>query len=108
MYNKFQESHMGWQKGAMNARQVSRKSPGMAKRGDECTTSFTKVSWDGCDKKCKKSVFLSLYKFCYNSVHFCICQNLINSSVEIIIFIMSTELFAQISRVNPTARWTTR
>ena len=53
-----------------------------------------------CDKKCKKSVFLSLYKFCYNSVHFCICQNLINSSVEIIIFIMSTELFAQISRVN--------
>ena len=37
-----------------------------------------------CDKKCKKSVFLSLYKFCYNSVHFCICQNLINSSVEII------------------------
>ena len=47
MYNKFQESRMGWQKGAMNARQVSRKSPGMAKRGDECTTSFTKVSWGG-------------------------------------------------------------
>ena len=47
---------------------------------------------------------MSLYKFSYNSVHFCICQNLINSSVEIIIFIMSTELFAQISRVNRNAR----
>ena len=43
---------------------------------------------------------LSLYKFSYNSVHFCIWQNRINSSVEIIRFIMSTELFAQISRVN--------
>ena len=43
---------------------------------------------------------MSLYKFSYNSVHFCIWQNRINSSVEIIRFIMSTELFAQISRVN--------
>ena len=58
-----------------------------------------------CEKKCKKSVFLSLYKFCYNSVHFCICQNLINSSVEIIKIIMSTELFAQISSVNRVEVW---
>jgi len=33
MHDKFHESLPGGKKGAMNARQVSRKSPWMAKRG---------------------------------------------------------------------------
>ena len=42
----------------LNERKNSRKSPGMAKRGDECTTSFKKVSWDG--KKGGKIVLVNV------------------------------------------------